>query len=81
MGFPRQEYWSGLTFSSPGELPDPGIKPTSPALSIESEKHVRHIPLTYTLVQRTHKNSRSSIVQDGQQQAISPKSFNIRMNK
>ena len=26
MGFPRQEYWSGLPFPSPGDLPDPGIK-------------------------------------------------------
>ena len=33
MGFPRQEYWSGLPFPSPGDLPDPGIKPTSPALT------------------------------------------------
>ena len=33
MGFPRQEYWSGLPFPSPGELPDPGIKPTTPALA------------------------------------------------
>ena len=36
MGFPGQEYWSGLSFPSPGNLPDPGIKPTfpeSPALS------------------------------------------------
>ena len=32
MGFPRQEYWSGLPFPSPGPLPDPGIKPASPAL-------------------------------------------------
>ena len=31
--FSRQEYWSGLPFPSPGALPDPGIKPTSPALS------------------------------------------------
>ena len=31
MGFSRQEYWSGLPFPSPGYLPDPGIKPTSPA--------------------------------------------------
>ena len=30
MGFSRQEYWSGLPFPSPGDLPDPGIKPTSP---------------------------------------------------
>ena len=33
MGFPRQEYWSELLFLSPGDLPDPGIKPSSPALS------------------------------------------------
>ena len=33
MGFPRQDYWTGLTFPSPGDLPDPGIKPTSPALA------------------------------------------------
>ena len=32
MGFSRQEYWSGLPFPSPGELPNPGIKPRSPAL-------------------------------------------------
>ena len=29
MGFPRQEYWSGLSFPSPGDLPNPGIKPVS----------------------------------------------------
>ena len=32
MGFPRQEYWSGLPFPSPGGLPNPGIGPGSPAL-------------------------------------------------
>ena len=32
MGFPRQEYWDGLPFPSPEDLPNPGIKPTSPAL-------------------------------------------------
>ena len=31
MGFPRQEYWSGLPFPSPGDLPNPGIEPGSPA--------------------------------------------------
>ena len=31
MGFSRQEYWSGLPFSSPGDLSDPGIEPRSPA--------------------------------------------------
>ena len=32
MRFHKQEYWSGLPFPSPGDLPDPGIKPASPAL-------------------------------------------------
>ena len=36
MGFSRQEYWSGLPFPSPGNLPDTGIKPRSPALQIHS---------------------------------------------
>ena len=35
-GFPRQEYWSGLPFSSPGSLPNPGIKPRSPAFQADS---------------------------------------------
>ena len=34
--FSRQEHWSGLPFSSPGVLPDPGIKPRSPALQADS---------------------------------------------
>ena len=33
MGFPRQEYWSGLPFSSPGDLHNPGIEPVSSALA------------------------------------------------
>ena len=33
MGFSRQQYWSGLPFPSPGNLPDPGIEPESPALA------------------------------------------------
>ena len=33
MGFPRQEYWSGLPFPPPGDLPDTGIKPASPTLA------------------------------------------------
>ena len=36
MGFSRQEYWSGLPFPSPGNLPNPGIKPGSPALQAEA---------------------------------------------
>ena len=46
MGFSRQEYWSGLLFPSLGDLPDPGIKPTSPALhadALPSEPPGNHI--------------------------------------
>ena len=34
--FSRQEYWSGLPFPSPGDLPDPGIKSESPTLQADS---------------------------------------------
>ena len=40
-GVSRQEYWSGLPCPPPGDLPDPGIKPTSPALQVDS------LPLSY----------------------------------
>ena len=33
MGFPRREYWSGLTFPPPGDLPNSGMEPASPALA------------------------------------------------
>ena len=36
MGFSWQEYWSGLSFPSPGDLPNPGIKPRSPALQADA---------------------------------------------
>ena len=36
MGFSSQEYWSGLPFSSLGDLLDPGIEPGSPALQVEA---------------------------------------------
>ena len=49
MGFSRQEYWSGLPCSSPGDLPNPGIEPGSPALQADSllpkprgKKHLAH---------------------------------------
>ena len=41
MGFPRQEHWSQLPFPSPGDFPDSGIEPTSPALQAYS------LPLSY----------------------------------
>ena len=36
MEFSRQEYWNGLLFPSPGDLPDPGFEPGSPALQADS---------------------------------------------
>ena len=36
MGFSRQKYWSGLPFPSPGDLPDPGSEPRSPALPADT---------------------------------------------
>jgi len=35
MEFSRQDYWGGLPFPPPGDFPDPGIKPTSPALQAD----------------------------------------------
>ena len=42
MGFSRQEYWRGLPFPSPGDLPNPGIEPTSPALQADSLLLIHH---------------------------------------
>ena len=36
MGFSRQEYWSGLPFPPPGDFPDPGIEPWSPAFQADT---------------------------------------------
>ena len=36
MGFSKQEYWNGFPFPSPGDFPDPGLKPRSPALQADS---------------------------------------------
>ena len=55
MGFSRHEYWGGLPFPTPGDLPDPGIEPASlasPALQIHSTSTTReaHILLIYMLL-------------------------------
>ena len=42
MGFSRQEYWSGLPFPSPGDLPDPGIESASP---VAPELHCLENPM------------------------------------
>ena len=50
MEFPRQEYWRGLPFFSPGDLPNPQIKPMSPALAPHSSTLAWRIPWTESLV-------------------------------
>ena len=42
MGFSRQEYWSGLPFPSPGDLPDPGIEPMFPASLLQDSLLLSH---------------------------------------
>ena len=49
MGFPRQQYWSGLPFPSLGDLPDPGIEPMFPAWQVDSlpVNHLGNLNETY----------------------------------
>ena len=44
MEFSRQEYWSGMPFPPPGDLPDPGTKSVSPALQADSTTQLRGKP-------------------------------------
>ena len=45
MEFPRQEYWSGLPFASPGDLPDPGLELMSPAyLALQEDSLPSELP-------------------------------------
>ena len=55
MGFPRQEHWKGLPFLSPGDLPDPGIKPVSHALQADS--FITEPPGKLTLYMHTKKKN------------------------
>ena len=41
MGFSKQEYWSGVLFLSPGDLPDSAIEPVSPTLQADSLKNLK----------------------------------------
>ena len=57
MGFSRQEYWSGLPFPSPGDLPNPGIEPGSPALqadALSSEPPGKPVDVYYHIEEVLH---------------------------
>ena len=61
MGFPRQDYWSGLPFLSPGDLPDPGIEPMSSALQADFFLPLSHLgsmkalDINYNMKDNFHK--------------------------
>ena len=67
MGFSRQEYWSGLPFPSPRDLPDAGIEPGSPALqadSLQTELQGKpHFIHTITLRYRPNKHHFSHFIE------------------
>ena len=63
-GLPRQEYWSGLPFPLPGDLPNPGVKLTPPALtggSFTTESPRKPTPQTYTKLYLNYIISPSSL--------------------
>ena len=74
MGFSGREYWSGLPFASPGDLPDPGIEPASPALqtdSLLSEPPGKYL-FSISSVQFSHWVMSSSLWPHGLQHAWPP---------
>ena len=54
MGFSRQEYWSGLPCPPPGDLPNPGIEPRSPALQVEAQLSLK-LSLKLSLIWKQSK--------------------------
>ena len=58
MGFSRQEYWSGLPFPSPGDLPHPGIKPRSPAEYIMQNARLDEAQAGIKIARRNNNNLR-----------------------
>jgi len=57
MEFSRQEYWSGLPFPSPGDLPDPGIEPESPCVSCIGRQILYHYATWEVPVMSTNEDT------------------------
>ena len=74
MGFSRQEYWSGLPFPSPGNLPDPGIEPACPASPASQADSLPAEPLGRPLKNKAESSVRSlqidSIGLGGDQESV-----------
>ena len=75
MRFSRIEYWSGLPFPSPGDLPNPGIEPGSPTLQVGSLPSERMFPLTKWYLERllpsSHLCHQLSLWQDSLSESVS----------
>ena len=56
MGSSRQEYWSGLPFSSPGDLPNPGIEPRSPTLQADALTSAQKTPIIPSHPEKKEQN-------------------------
>ena len=65
MGFFRLEYWSGLTFLPPGDLPDPGIKPGSPVSPASAGEFFATEPLEKPVVGIREASSDKQPLRDG----------------
>ena len=66
MGFSRQEYWSGLPFPSPGDLPDPGIDPESPAFPAFSSVQFSHSVVSDSMTPWTAARQASQYITNSQ---------------
>ena len=65
MEFSRQGYWSGLPFPPPGDLPDPGIEPTSPSVSWTGRRILYHLPNDWDESKRQLPNFLISHISEG----------------
>ena len=64
MGFSRQEYWDELTVPPPGDLPDPGIKPMSPASPALAGRFFTTEPLCLYLMVKNRAKTTSLIIRE-----------------
>ena len=82
MRSPRQEYWSGLPFSSPGDPPDAGIEPVSPdSPALAGRFFTSEPPGKNTLTRKLYVSVRSSIIHHSQMVETASMFINRRINK
>ena len=79
MGFSRQEYWNGLLYLPPANLPDPGIKPTAPALQENSLP--TETPGKNSQISKKHQNSLKNLSSPSQTFTGNPFSIHLCLKK